>query len=884
MSTWIKRLVFAFVALLIISLVGIAIFFLTFDPNAYRDKLEEYVYQRYERHLNIEGEIELSLFPRIGLSVQSVRLSETGSEEPFAAVRNMRFSVAVWPLLWNRLVVDHLSLEGVQAWFEVGPAAQEHYLTEPPEVDALAHKDADDEPFWSWLLAQAQAQARPQPLEEAVLPRLQRSEFQVDIAGLEMHDSTFYFFDTQRRWSAQLGELSITTGRMTLEQPFDISIKGRLQSAELATDLRVDGQGVVTLAPYSGRAIVHRSHFQFAGQAGDWQLEQGDLRGSAEYLYGQALDFEQFELTARGQDQTGALEDLSLSMRAQALGVNWMQQQLWWEGLLLRFEAEQSHRKINMALEAPKLWMTPDTTEAETIQGSARFAQGQEALGVQLSLADFKSGWKNLQARQFQLLGQYKNAHQSWRLQLESPLTWSFEDEQLEFDALHGLLRVDDEALADGFSARALEGSFFIQPWTGHAAGDLYGAPWTEVLPEEGESLTALVAPALETHNEYLSWLLWFDQENRPARLITNLQAEAFDLGQWLPHAQVRKQRKDTPAQRHQLSEPRIKTVSVLDQEPDLHWRALPINWFWQVDAGQFRVEQLWLESAQLNGHWVQDALEITEFKARLHDGTIQAHAFWQDSGQLHGYLQLDNIDTAALLAGLEVRPFLQGTGQLEATWHTQGTTAAAWLANLNMHAQADIREGAFIGFSVTQQIAAANEVLRQLFAADVPPMPEHYDDHATTRFEQAQFGLRGMKGQLVLDQLDVQDADYDLGLGHPAWVDLINQQLDIVLLLSLHSTGSEELPGYWHSFAQAGIPVRITGALQAPELRMQWADMPHRFVQEAIDEGLLDVLGMPVHASFVSDTKRERTVVEALVEDTAKYFGATLKEFLQKK
>src|SRR5690625_215442 len=114
MSKWIRRLIFAVITLLIISIVGIAVFFLTFDPNAYKDKLQEFVYQRYERHLEIKGDISLSLFPRIGLSAQGVQLSERGSDVPFAAVDHMRFSVAVWPLLWNRLVVDHLSLDGVQ--------------------------------------------------------------------------------------------------------------------------------------------------------------------------------------------------------------------------------------------------------------------------------------------------------------------------------------------------------------------------------------------------------------------------------------------------------------------------------------------------------------------------------------------------------------------------------------------------------------------------------------------------------------------------------------------------------------------------------------------------------------------------------------------------
>src|SRR5690606_39924550 len=63
------------VVLVIVALVGAAVFLLTFDPNAYKNKVEQLVYERYQRHLTIEGDIELSLFPRIGLAVEHVSLS-----------------------------------------------------------------------------------------------------------------------------------------------------------------------------------------------------------------------------------------------------------------------------------------------------------------------------------------------------------------------------------------------------------------------------------------------------------------------------------------------------------------------------------------------------------------------------------------------------------------------------------------------------------------------------------------------------------------------------------------------------------------------------------------------------------------------------------------
>jgi len=116
MKKWFKRVVIAVALLAIVAVVGVAIFLLTFDPNAYKYKLADMVQQRYDRTLTIEGEMELSLFPRIGLNVQGVSLSEPGRpQDIFASVDSARVAVAVWPLLFNRLVVDHVAIDSFKA-------------------------------------------------------------------------------------------------------------------------------------------------------------------------------------------------------------------------------------------------------------------------------------------------------------------------------------------------------------------------------------------------------------------------------------------------------------------------------------------------------------------------------------------------------------------------------------------------------------------------------------------------------------------------------------------------------------------------------------------------------------------------------------------------
>ena len=57
MKNWIKRILIGLVVVVVVAVVGLAIFLLTFDPNAYKYKLAELVQDRYQRTLTIYGDI-----------------------------------------------------------------------------------------------------------------------------------------------------------------------------------------------------------------------------------------------------------------------------------------------------------------------------------------------------------------------------------------------------------------------------------------------------------------------------------------------------------------------------------------------------------------------------------------------------------------------------------------------------------------------------------------------------------------------------------------------------------------------------------------------------------------------------------------------------------
>src|SRR5690606_15633574 len=112
---WVKRLLIALVALVVLVAVAVGALILLVDPNDYKQTLEDEVKARYNRSLAIDGDIRFSMLPSLGLEISGVALSEPGSNQMFAAMESARVSVAWWPLLSRHLVIEHLTINGVKA-------------------------------------------------------------------------------------------------------------------------------------------------------------------------------------------------------------------------------------------------------------------------------------------------------------------------------------------------------------------------------------------------------------------------------------------------------------------------------------------------------------------------------------------------------------------------------------------------------------------------------------------------------------------------------------------------------------------------------------------------------------------------------------------------
>lgn len=183
----------AIVALVIAAVIIVP---LLFDPNDYKGQIASQARSATGRDLHIEGDLDLSVFPWLG--VQTGRLSLENAEgfgdAPFLTLERADVRVKLLPLLQRRLEVGKIVVEGLR-------------------VDL--QRDASGRTNWDDLIERDTAPAPEQGPEPA--PEL-------EIAGLELRDATVSWRDAQAQTSYVISGLSLETGALRPGEPVDVDL------------------------------------------------------------------------------------------------------------------------------------------------------------------------------------------------------------------------------------------------------------------------------------------------------------------------------------------------------------------------------------------------------------------------------------------------------------------------------------------------------------------------------------------------------------------------------------------------------------------------------------------------------------------------------------
>ncbi|UCE89181.1 MAG: AsmA family protein [Pseudomonadota bacterium] len=233
---WIGIVAAALVTVLIILVVLLP---LLIDPNQYKTQIEREVEQRTGRALSIPGDIELSVFPWLGVELGELALGNAPGfgEEPFARLTAAEVRVKLLPLLSREVEVDKIVLRGAQIRLQRAGDGRTNWddLTQPREAPPPAVEPA------------------PTP---APTPERTPAIAALAVGGLEIVDAGVYWDDRQSGQQLRLAPMNLSVSEIVANQPFDVAASVHFESSapaasgdlELSTQVNLDlEQGVYTL-------------------------------------------------------------------------------------------------------------------------------------------------------------------------------------------------------------------------------------------------------------------------------------------------------------------------------------------------------------------------------------------------------------------------------------------------------------------------------------------------------------------------------------------------------------------------------------------------------------------------------------------------------------
>lgn len=114
MPVWIRRTAITLAVVVLVLAAAAAWLVSAFNPADHKGVAIDWVKNRYNRTLEVNGPVRLSLFPRLEVRLSGVTLSEAGRADPFAALDEAALAVELLPLLSRRLAVDRVEGHGLR--------------------------------------------------------------------------------------------------------------------------------------------------------------------------------------------------------------------------------------------------------------------------------------------------------------------------------------------------------------------------------------------------------------------------------------------------------------------------------------------------------------------------------------------------------------------------------------------------------------------------------------------------------------------------------------------------------------------------------------------------------------------------------------------------
>lgn len=892
MKTWIKRILIGLVVLVLVAIVGLAIFLLTFDPNAYKYKLEELIQTRYQRTLAIEGDIELSLFPRLGLSLQDVSLSEVNSDDTFASVESARLAVAIWPLLSDNLVVDHVAVTGFKARVIRDKTGQFNFSN---LVGADNHMSQSASPD---------------------APRDQNSGFQIDIAGMDLQQGDLVLQDQITGRAITINRLNASTGRITFNQPFNVNLNAHLEGGNPRMDANLTGQGMLMLNPAAKEYSAQKLDMRITGQLPDAQATSLIARGNVAFN-GQtsSLNVAGLELLFQG-DVTRpdlAMKGVDASVSIPRLVADPFKRRLQIDRLAVRARGAMERGPFELALDAPSLNISPEKAAGDALTGRLRL-DGPSGLDTNFGLTGISGNAAELDIQEAKLNGTLKQNDRLVKFAFTSPVSLGMSERTASMPALRGDVNITDPALPKGALQIPVIGSLSADLVKDQAAAKI-----NAVLEGGKFDLTADVARLSDA-----------------PRLAFSLAVDVLDLDKLVPPASAPPAAKPapatapapapTPAPAAAAATPAASTSApaaapaaegtantaatangatpTAGAKPAVAAQAQPATSApapapaapaaapapaptpapapapapatpapapgpaappvddtidlralvgptasGSIKVGKLVVRGMKADDVSADIKLEKGKLDISTLAATLYEGKLAGVVSVNaaENNKVAAKLSLAGIAIEPLLNDLTRRTSLSGKGSVVLDLTTSGANTYAMTNNLAGTLQARLRDGAVKGINIAQTL---RELKRVVTGEVSPAVGVTTGDAQQTDFTALDADVQFDRGIGTVKNLNLASPLLRISQGSPATFNLVNRVVDFVALIRVVNTLTGQDGEGLEELRNVTVPIHVAGPFEKPLFAVQWRGAAEELLKGRAEDKLRDVIEKNTGAS----------------------------------
>ena len=210
------------------------------DPDKYRDEIAKLLYDKSGLQLDIQGPINWSIFPWVGLSLENISVTGAHNDQ-LGQLGVAQVSVKLLPLLSERVEMQTVRLKGLELTLVRDAQGVGNWQVKAPQPPSGQVKTPPSP-------EQPQKPA-PQPSPEKAPGANDSPALTIDIASVDVSDLLISYNDQLTGQSYTISDASLTTGAIATGQPFPFQLKAHIAIPELAMYAQVGGNMTADLIP-----------------------------------------------------------------------------------------------------------------------------------------------------------------------------------------------------------------------------------------------------------------------------------------------------------------------------------------------------------------------------------------------------------------------------------------------------------------------------------------------------------------------------------------------------------------------------------------------------------------------------------------------------------